>query len=549
MKKTLSLLLVLLMVAVLLPATAELEPGKYPLTEKFGEIELNFLVTDHPAIVDWETNEFVKWIEETTNVDLKFETVPLEGRAEKLSLVLASGTYPDVFMSVGMSSAMISKFGVQEQLFMPLNDLIDKYAPNTLKVFEQYPGSKGLLTQLDGNIYSLPSVNECYHCTVANKFFMNMDWLKAVGMEKPTTLDELYDVLVAFRDKDPNGNGQADEIPLAGAYLDGWNTRTERFIMNAFTYYNVDLTQTNTTSMEAFGLYLEDGKIVTPFEKPEFKEGLKYMRKLVDEKLYYVGSFSQNLNQLTQLAESGVLGATSAGYILFANLGGPVYRQYDYVLPVKGPNGYQNVVSFPHDSVATTGYVLSADCKNPEAAVMVGDLLLSYDASIRGYYGVKGVDWDDADEGALGINGLPALYKTMVPWQEVEPQNQHVVQQTISMRDSTFRLGETSPADVDLWSSEGLETYLYKASAEYKPFARDEKVINTIKFTEEENDELTVLRVELANAIKEGVIGFMTGARDVDADYDAFLAELEGKGLPRLIELHQTQYDAQYAAK
>ena len=35
--------------------------------------------------------------------------------------------------------------------------------------------------------------------------------------------------------------------------------------------------------MEAFGLYLEDGKIVTPFEKPEFKEGLKYMRKLVDE--------------------------------------------------------------------------------------------------------------------------------------------------------------------------------------------------------------------------------------------------------------------------
>ena len=117
------------------------------------------------------------------------------------------------------------------------------------------------------------------------------------------------------------------------------------------------------------------------------------------------------------------------------------------------------------------------------------------------------------------------------------------------VRYSTFRLGETSPADVDLWSSEGLETYLYKATAEYKPFTRDEKVIPTIKFTEEENDELAVLRVELANAIKEGVIGFMTGARDVDADYDAFLAELEGKGLPRLIELHQTQYDAQYAAK
>ncbi len=549
MKKILSLVLALLLLSAFLPASAELESGKYPLTETFGEIELTFLVTAHPAIVDWETNEFVKWVEEQTNVNIVFETVPLEGRAEKLSLVLASGTYPDVFMSVGMNATMITKFGVQEQMFLPLNDLIDKYAPNTLKVFEQYPGSKGLLTQLDGNIYSLPSVNECYHCTVANKFFMNTEWLKAVGMEKPTTLDELYNVLVAFRDKDPNGNGQQDEIPMAGSYLDGWNTQTERFIMNAFTYYNLDLTQTNTTSMPAFGLYLEDGKIVTPFAKAEFKEGLKYMRKLVDEKLFYVGAFSQNLNQLTQLAESGVLGASSGGYIMFANLGGDVYRKFDFVLPVKGPQGYQNVVSFPHDSVATTGYVLSADCKNPEAAVMVGDLLLSYDASLRGYYGVKGVDWDDADEGALGINGEPALYKPLVPWQEVEPQNQHVVQQVISMRDSAFRLGETSDADVDLWSSEGLETYLYKVTAEYKPFTHDEMVVPPIKFTDEESEELAVLRVELANAIKEGVIAFMTGARDIDAEYDAFLADLDAKGLPRLVELHQLQYDAQYGAK
>lgn len=537
LKKLTTLLLALALLLSLTGAVAE------------APVTLKLAVIGDPAIENWETNAYVLWLEEQTGYDLTFDVIPEEGASEKLGLILASGEYPDIFLSVGVSDANITKYGIEEKLFLPLNDLIDTHGVNIKKLFEEFPGARPRMTQLDGEIYSLPDVNVCYHCSLRQKYWINEQWLTTLGLEKPTTTDEFYNVLVAFRDKDPNGNGQADEIPLAGAYLDGWNTRTERFIMNAFTYYNLDLTQTNTTSMSAFGLYLEDGKIVTPFEKPEFKEGLKYMRKLVDEKLYYVGSFSQNLNQLTQLAESGVLGATSAGYILFANLGGPVYRQYDYVLPVKGPNGYQNVVSFPHDSVATTGYVLSADCKNPEAAVMVGDLLLSYDASIRGYYGVKGLDWDDADEGALGINGLPALYKTMVPWQEVEPQNQHVVQQTISMRDSTFRLGETSPADVDLWSSEGLETYLYKASAEYKPFARDEKVIPTIKFTEEENDELAVLRVELANAIKEGVIAFMTGARDVDADYDAFLAELEGKGLPRLIELHQTQYDAQYTAQ
>lgn len=181
--------------------------------------------------------------------------------------------------------------------------------------------------------------------------------------------------------------------------------------------------------------------------------------------------------------------------------------------------------------------------------MLLGDLLLSYDASIRGYYGEKGVDWDDADEGALGINGEPALYKPLVPWQEVEPQNQHVVQQVISMRDSAFRLGETSDADVDLWSSEGLETYLYKVTAEYKPFTHDEMVVPPIKFTDEESEDLAVLRVEVANAIKEGVIGFITGARDVDNDYAAFLAELDNKGLARLVEMHQMQYDAQYGAQ
>ncbi|HML46920.1 MAG TPA: extracellular solute-binding protein [Clostridia bacterium] len=548
MKKLWCLLLTAALLLSALSALAEVSaPGEFPICEKFGDITLKYLVTDHPAIEDWDTNEFVRWIEEKTNVDLQFQTVPLEGRAEKLNLILASGDYPDVFMSVGMTASMISRFGVQEGMFLPLQDLIEAQGVETKAIFEQYPGSKGLLTQLDGNIYSMPTVNECYHCTAANKFWINQKWLTNLGLETPTTLDEFYNVLVAFRDQDANGNGNAsDEIPFAGDYQDGWNTNGERFILNAFTYYNLDLDNTAASAMDAFGLYLEDGTITVPFYKAELKDGLKYMAKLHAEGLYYPGSYTQTLNQLTQLAENDTLGASAGGYILFATLGGENYRNFTYLLPLVGPNGYQNTVSFPHDSVPTTGYVLSVDCANPEAAVKIADLLYTFEASMRGYYGVYGVDWTDPDEGALGINGLPALYKVLTPWQEAEPQNQHVVQMCISKRDAAFRLGETSPSGVDLYSPEGLETLLYNVTAEYKPFTRDEMVIPPLKFTDAETEAMSVIKAELATAIKEGMVAFMTGSRDADTQFDAWVGELQAKGLDTLISMHQAAYDAQY---
>lgn len=519
----------------------------YKLCENFGDITLNFAVTGLPAIIDWETNEYVKWIEEVTNVDLTFEVIPYDGRAEKLGLILASGDYPDVFLSVGMTDQMISSYGVDEQMFLPLNDLIEQYGTFTKKMFAEYPGAEGQITQLDGNIYSLPEVNECYHCTVGTKFWMNQTWLDNLGLSQPTTLDELYDVLVAFRDQDANGNGDAtDEIPLAGDYFDGWYTNPERIIMNAFTYYNINLDKNDSSTIYAFGLYLDGDTVVTPFALPEFKEGVAYVANLFQEGLLYEGSFTQELAGLTQLAESGRLGACNGGYILFANLGGDIYRQYTAVLPLEGPNGYQGVISFPHDSVSGNVYTISADCEYPEAAFKIGDMLYSYAATIRGYYGVYGDAWTDAEEGVVGINGEPALYQLLKPWQETEPQNECALQMTLSMRDAAFRLGEPSDADVDLYSAEGLETLLYQVSKEYKPYADDAKALPPVKFTEDENDELSVIMAELSTAIKEGMLGFFTGSKDIDTEYDAWLDELESKGLSRLTELYQSAYTAQY---
>jgi len=518
----------------------------YKLCDNFGDIQLKFAVTLVPAVIDWDTNEFVKWLEEVTNVDLVFEQIPLEGRAEKLSLLLASGDYPDVFLSVGMTDQQITTYGVGEGLFLPLNDLIAEYGNFTDVMLEEYPGALGNMTQMDGNIYSLPEVNECYHCSLASKFWINETWLANLGLETPTTLDELYNVLVAFRDQDANGNGDpSDEIPLSGDYV-GWFANPERFIMSAFTYYNLDLNNTATTSQYAFGLYLDGDQVVTPFALDEFKDGIEYVRKLVEEGILYEGSFTQDDNTLTQLVESGVVGATNGGYFYFATLGGDVYRQYDVLMPVVGPDGYQSTMSRPHDSVSGNVFTISTDCENPEAAFMIGDLLYSYAASMRSYYGVYGENWTDADEGAVGINGKEALYKLLTPWSDTEPQNYCVLQMTTSRRDADFRLGEPSDPEIDLHSASGLETLLYNTSKEMEAYADHSKALPPVKFSEEENAELAIIKADLSTAIKEGMFAFFTGSKNTDTDYDAWLADLENKGLSRLEEIYQTAYDRQY---
>lgn len=555
MKKLLVILLAAVMLLASTSALADWTPeakldedlSAYKLCDNFGDIKLTIAVTDHASISSWEDNAFTQWVEAVTNVDLEFKLIPYESRAEQLGLILASGDYPDVFMMCGMTDALISKYGVDEGMFLPLNDLIDTKGNFINKIFDEYPGSRGLITQLDGNIYSLPIVNECYHCTAATKFWINQTWLDNLGLQMPTTLDELRAVLEAFRDQDANGNGDpGDEIPMAGDNQDGWHTNVELPIMNAFTFYDLDLDNTSMNYPEAFGMYLEDGTIVTPFDRDAFKQGVQYMADMVRDGLIYEGSFTQDLAGLTQIAEDGRLGAAPAGYILFANLGGDIYRQYRPVMPVTGPDGVAGMMSFPHDSVADHGYVISADCENPEAAYMIGDLMYSYAATMRGYYGRYGEEWTDAQEGEVGINGEPALYHLLKPWQESEPQSYCVLQMVTSFRDAAYRLGEPSDPNVDLYSGEGLETLLYQVTHDYKPFTSDEKMIPPVKFTAEENEEMSIIKQNVATTIKQNMVAFFNGTKTVENDYDAFLQALEDQGLSTLVGYYQAAYDAQY---
>ncbi|WP_158560852.1 extracellular solute-binding protein [Paenibacillus contaminans] len=150
-------------------------------------------------------------IEQKTGVKLQWEVTPPDQFKQVMQLKLASGKdLPDLIQMPNGASDMV-KYG-SEGLLLPLEDLIDKHAPNIKKLFEKDPNIVKSLKSPDGHIYGLPTLNYSPQMTT---MIIRKDWLDRLNLKAPETIDEWLTVLRAFKEKDPNGNQKADEIPLS----------------------------------------------------------------------------------------------------------------------------------------------------------------------------------------------------------------------------------------------------------------------------------------------------------------------------------------------
>src|SRR5690606_1913753 len=105
---------------------------------------------------------------------------------------------------LGVDDVIEAQYGVGQQIFRPLDGLIEQHMTAFKDVLQKHPAVKGRITATDGQIYSLPSWNDCFHCCFAQKMWINQEWLDNMGLQMPTTTDEFYQVLKAFKEKDPN---------------------------------------------------------------------------------------------------------------------------------------------------------------------------------------------------------------------------------------------------------------------------------------------------------------------------------------------------------
>ena len=159
----------------------------------------------------------------------------------------------------------------QQGLIVPINDYIDKYGVETQRVFTEMPSAKNAVSQVDGKIYSVPDVNECYHCTHAQKMWVYQPWLDKLGLKVPETTDEFEQMLIAFQDEGSQREWQSRMKSRCQGMV-SWHGSLADYLMNPFVYYQ--------TVSNPSGYYLENGVIKAPFVEDGWKEGLKYLNKL-----------------------------------------------------------------------------------------------------------------------------------------------------------------------------------------------------------------------------------------------------------------------------
>ena len=382
MRKLSTLLLALVLaLSIAMPALAV--DVQVPLTEE--PVTFRIMVRKEDLSQNtWPEKECVQYTEKQTGIHIEWIEVPWSGWTEKVNLTFASGDLPDAFIGgVDVVSNM--------DMLTPLGDLIDQYAPNVLEMFETLPDMRGALTLSDGNIYSLPTGDADVKNQIQTEMWLNQAWMEKLNLKTPTTIDELYDVLVAFRDGDPNGNGIKDEIPL----LVSASSEAAR-VDSLFGLFG---TLENNQHVR-----VQDGKVIFTPQEDAYYDALQWLHKLYAEGLMNQEYFTEDYQQFLAKgnAETCVVGLVLEWYIDNIILKSNV-QNFAYLEPVTGPNGTPiwSKATSPNSPQGTlNGFTITKSCKNPELLVKWYDYINSnLDILNLWNYGPENVIWRYTDDG------------------------------------------------------------------------------------------------------------------------------------------------------
>lgn len=508
---------------------------KGPITTERARLKV--VVSQDPVVGDWKINHFSKWYAKRTNVDIDWQVIAAgtgdqSDLITKVNAIIASGDLPDVFMT-GFTPSQLALFGQDQRLFIPLDKYIDDYGVETKRLLKEFPVAKQVCTAPDGKMYSLPNVNDCFHCQGSiGRAWIYQPWLDELGLQMPSTTDELETVLEAFKTKDPNKNGRGDE----SGFTTDKDTLLDDYFMGSFLY-NPGLPW----------LALQDDKVYAAFAQPEWREGLRYMHRLYSRGLIDKYAFTQTNEQLQRVANAkavtaGTVRAFYWGSFMTIDQAAKHPRYADYVAlpPMKGPAG---VRVYPWDyyvnRVSAGHFVVTNACKVPEIAVMWGDGQYELEAIIRSYGGDMGKDWQWSTPGKKGLEGEQAIYNLK---QFPAPNGHSWNQAGIQYRTLNFR--EAQEIDPKNPTFEGALQHETKQSL-YPFRSKQENELPPLYMNSDQSSAVADMSTTINDFVKQSTASFVTGKSDPnkDKDWKAYLSTLDKMGLSEYLKINQQAYE------
>lgn len=459
----------------------------------------------------WKDMWVLQKYEEMTNIHMDYQEVPADGFAENKQLLFASNELPDIFIRSNISANEVTTYGVTSGQLMVLDELLEKYAPNVMEILEKNPGLKQAITASDGHIYTLPAIDLSATGKMGFKQWINAEWLEAVGMEIPSTLEEFKAVLTAFRDQDPNGNGEQDEIPLGIRQVSSVYTLGNAFgLAHQFgDTYDVD----------------ENGIVHNWLCDDAFKEYLIYLNDLYREKLLWQDYYKDDLTVWRSNLAGELYGAMYMPYSdVFLNC------ELDYVgyEPLIGPTG-EKYWADATTGISTVGsFALSNTCANPEAAIRWVDYFYSEEGGLFYAFGEEGTHYY-VDE-----SGLPRFNDEIL---NAEEGFMTALGKINMVPGGGFPCLRTDETDSVVASDRTKE-----AAAILEPYL-PEVYYAKPSVSEEDADRVVAIEQDLNTYRDEAVTKFIIGEWDFGM-WDEYCQTLDQIGIRELEEIYQRALDA-----
>lgn len=376
--------------------SASAETGNDSAVSDSGEKEpVSFQIAvmkhTHSMSEDFNEREIFQMAEEETGVHIDWVYIP-DGSTEKVNALLTADL-PDAFLGL-LSESQISS---SMDSFLDLSGMLEEYAPHVVADYNTMDEGLGLVTWSDGSIRSLATGDEVsYPDDAMGILIINKTWLDQVGMDIPTTTDELYDVLCAFRDNDMDGDGDAtNEIPL--------KTSEANWCAHVLNMANAWGIAGYSSSDESHYFMVKDGVAVPTMDTEEYRAFLEYMNKLVKDGLYDVESFTETNDQFFAKLKSGEVGAAVC-YSPYAMMADELAEQY-VVIPYLNASDEMTFVKTgrKNNFLGTkTGFAITTACENPERLLEWWDYLSSStELKYMAKFGERGGYWDMDEDGTV----------------------------------------------------------------------------------------------------------------------------------------------------
>ncbi len=519
------------------------EESWLPLVKDGEKKTLTVGIGQMPKVQDYDTNKLTQYIEEKTGIDIEFVyfSTDIAEAQQQLSLMASAGQkMPDVmygFLS-WKNTFFINQFG-EDGYLANIADYLGDNTPYFQQQLAQMDEDvqKQILSNItdpsNDEIYCLPYVADTkVWDNMQSISYINKTWLDNLGLEMPKTTEDLYNVLTAFVNNDPNGNGKADEIGMLGESTD--NADMMQYVINAFVYYD-----------NAYPINATDGKVWSPYSCNEYREALKFINKLYKEGLVSSQNFTgvefSELIALDSLEDgTSLLGFTNghpANIFQADNESLFNYVPVDTLADATGKGGYMVVrpveIRFPA--------VVSADCEDVELAVKFLDFFYRDEtvASLR--HGIIGENWDweaPIDTVDRYTNNIKILDDGQAFFDGVTTWNRN--SNSIQNNRNYLATGVTdNPWQQKLYDLE----HEYEARMLTAP--QPAEIVGKLVYTADEVESVAETTTLLAQYARQARAEFATGVSDPnnDADWQAYLDKLETIGLSSFLQIAQAAYD------